>query len=897
MLTYIRALIKANINIIKRTIATLILIMISISSFVALSAKTTTPADAVESFITTSYQNTTINQRNDTLNRGGQFGTVNTRHYADTTLSYPQNVRAGQTFNYERCVRRAYLSETGIYEASIDKVTLDGVGNSFTQIYTQTSTTKDLNICKSYSATAPSAGSTTMTIPTQTVRQYGGVGYAGSCCPTWNLTWDSSTTDNTLTFSDVYTAPVAVDDGTFILQIGNSKTVSPLANDSGFTGGIGTKLGTPTAQSIPIQATNGTCTWSGNNIIYTNNGTAGYDSCQYSVNQSETDEIAPSNAAVTGTITFLASTPPIAVSDIATTNEDNPVTIDALVNDSDPDGDQISLVTVTAQAGKGTATVSNGKVVFDPNGDFEYLAVGGQEDTVLTYIINDENGLSSEGAITVTVTGRYDHVEAFNDTYNVDADETSIVIDPRTNDFADNGNPFWIRSLDTTGLLGTASMANSYITYSPNGAYDYLNDGESEVVSFTYQISDDIFPGVYSQATISITVNGVNDAPTPVDDQVSTDENTPISISPLDNDTDPDTGDTLELISATLITDRGSISIVNNNVIFDPDGDFNNVSQGSSLIAEIRYDVQDLFGNVSSASIYVTVNGLNANPIAEPDTLIVQDRQTPTIDVLVNDSDPDTDDSLSITSVTSTGSDIGTLVIENGLIRWNVGEYFLELKIGETITKTFEYTISDGHGGTSSNTGSITLSRTIANDTDNNDNGIPDWFENNYESEQNELTLIDGITTRKPLILPDSLTSCPLPNDFLKIVSGDLMAGKTIEVIGTKSWMPHSQVSYYVCSDPTLLKRVSANSDGFAATDLVLPKNLKSDTHTIVGIGISPTGEVLIQSYSVRIRGNGSLPYTGANIETLIANAFLLVLFGAILFLSKCKKRYNGEFS
>ncbi|MEI2834112.1 MAG: hypothetical protein V9G25_04905 [Acidimicrobiia bacterium] len=123
------------------------------------------------------------------------------------------------------------------------------------------------------------------------------------------------------------------------------------------------------------------------------------------------------------------------------------------------------------------------------------------------------------------------------------------------------------------------------------------------------------------------------------------------------------------------------------------------------------------------------------------------------------------------------------------------------------------------------------------------------------------------------------------------------MAGKTIEVIGTKSWMPHSQVSYYVCSDPTLLKRVSANSDGFAATDLVLPKNLKSDTHTIVGIGISPTGEVLIQSYSVRIRGNGSLPYTGANIETLIANAFLLVLFGAILFLSKCKKRYNGEFS
>ena len=90
----------------------------------------------------------------------------------------------------------------------------------------------------------------------------------------------------------------------------------------------------------------------------------------------------------------------------------------------------------------------------------------------MTYIINDENGLSSEGAITVTVTGRYDHVEAFNDTYNVDADETSIVIDPRTNDFADNGNPFWIRSLDTTGLLGTASMANSYITYSPNGAYD-----------------------------------------------------------------------------------------------------------------------------------------------------------------------------------------------------------------------------------------------------------------------------------------------------------------------------------------------------------------------------------------------------------------------------------------
>ncbi|WP_240495993.1 cadherin-like domain-containing protein, partial [Vibrio parahaemolyticus] len=66
---------------------------------------------------------------------------------------------------------------------------------------------------------------------------------------------------------------------------------------------------------------------------------------------------------------------PVAKDDIATTQEDTAVTIDALPNDTDADGDKLSIESASVPKEQGTVEVVDGKLVFTPaenfNGDAE----------------------------------------------------------------------------------------------------------------------------------------------------------------------------------------------------------------------------------------------------------------------------------------------------------------------------------------------------------------------------------------------------------------------------------------------------------------------------------------------------------------------------------------------
>ncbi|MFN3944644.1 MAG: Ig-like domain-containing protein [Allosphingosinicella sp.] len=114
---------------------------------------------------------------------------------------------------------------------------------------------------------------------------------------------------------------------------------------------------------------------------------------------------AVSTAKVTVTITGVNDAP-VAVPDKMTGGENEVLTIDVLANDHDPDqGATLSLVSVVAPVGRGTATVVAGKVRFDPGTDFDHLAEGQSEKIQLRYKIADEHGATATGVATVTVTG------------------------------------------------------------------------------------------------------------------------------------------------------------------------------------------------------------------------------------------------------------------------------------------------------------------------------------------------------------------------------------------------------------------------------------------------------------------------------------------------------------
>jgi serine protease len=92
----------------------------------------------------------------------------------------------------------------------------------------------------------------------------------------------------------------------------------------------------------------------------------------------------------------LTNSAPVARPDTATTNQDQAVVIHVLANDSDPDGDSFSLVSVTAAANGTTVRNSNGTVTYTPR-----LGFSGTDS--FSYTIADVHGATSTAAVTVTV--------------------------------------------------------------------------------------------------------------------------------------------------------------------------------------------------------------------------------------------------------------------------------------------------------------------------------------------------------------------------------------------------------------------------------------------------------------------------------------------------------------
>ena len=123
--------------------------------------------------------------------------------------------------------------------------------------------------------------------------------------------------------------------------------------------------GDPLTLTQVTDGAHGTAELVDGNVVYTpDEGWAGADTVTYTVTDG--------NLTATGTLTVTTATaPPVnrapkAVTDTALTDFETPVSVDVLSNDTDPDGDTLTLVSVDG-AEHGTATVENGQVVYRPD--------------------------------------------------------------------------------------------------------------------------------------------------------------------------------------------------------------------------------------------------------------------------------------------------------------------------------------------------------------------------------------------------------------------------------------------------------------------------------------------------------------------------------------------------
>lgn len=361
---------------------------------------------------------------------------------------------------------------------------------------------------------------------------------------------------------------------------------------------------------------------------------------------------------------------PNAVNDSYSINEDSGSnSLNVLSNDSDPDDDTISIIGVT-QGTKGIVSFNTAGVTYTPQANF-YGADS------FTYTISDGRGGTDTATVSVTVTNINDAPISNGDLATVAQNSTNNSFDVLANDSDPDGDSLTLLSV-TQAAHGTVSIIANQANYTP--AYGYSGSD-----SFNYTVSDN--NGGSDSATVSITVTSINSAPNAVNDSYSVDEDSGSnSLDVLSNDSDPD-GDAISVIGVTQGA-NGTVSFNTSSVNYTPIGDFFGADSFS-------YTINDGKGGTDTATVSVTVTNINDAPLANADQVTVeQNSNSNIIDVLANDSDPD-EDSLILQSVVQPAH--GTVTIEA-----NQASYTPDA--GFDGTDSFEYTVSDGNGGTAAGT-------------------------------------------------------------------------------------------------------------------------------------------------------------------------------------------------
>jgi VCBS repeat-containing protein len=438
---------------------------------------------------------------------------------------------------------------------------------------------------------------------------------------------------------------------------------------------------------------------------------------------------------------------PTAFPDTLTVVEDaGAVVASVLNNDTDPDvGDTKRVVSVSSPGVRGIVQVASGGggVLFYPNRAYENLKAGTSIVETITYTMADAVGAQSTSILVVTVVGANDAPIAFADVSTSTENDGPQTISVLANDTdIDIGDTKTVMSVDGSGvpdtwelviiygvgaprlvpgvpaIQGTVSVApdGQGVIYSVGNAFQNLRSGQTATERFHYTMSD--AAGALATNWVTLTVQGVNDAPVAVNDTLLVSKNAaPVAINVLANDTDVDTGDAKTITSIDTTGLLGSATILPNGTIEYTVGSAFESLQGTDRATEaFRYTIVDSAGAQSTATVTLTISGENQVPTAVDDTASVTENGAPiTINVLANDTDPDVVDTKTVVAVHGQGLQGTVAIVAGGTsVTYTIGNAFQSLAVGATATDVFTYVMRDTGGAQS--TATVTITVTGAND-------------------------------------------------------------------------------------------------------------------------------------------------------------------------------------
>ena len=376
----------------------------------------------------------------------------------------------------------------------------------------------------------------------------------------------------------------------------------------------------------------------------------------------------------------------VGIDDAVVTPEDTTLlNIAVLANDKIAEGSEVSVVSAIAESGAQVEINADGTLNYTPVQDFTGI------DSV-TYTARNSDGVESTATLSIEVTPENEQPVAVNEAPIVKGEQVNALqnesldaIAVLSNDEDPDGDPLTIDGV-TASNGGTVEInPDGTLSYTP--AADFI--GEE---TLTYTVSDG--QGGLTQGQVTVNVRSLADGPIALDDRVTVDEDAQlVGLDVLGNDRVAE-GDTLTLVSAT--SEQGATVVINEDGTLDYQA-----PENYSGVDVVTYTVRDGQGQESQATLNVTVNKVNDAPVAVDDAVSVQSAVVlENINVLANDADADNDALLVTDAESANGATV--TINADGTLNYQAAEGFTGL---DTVT----YTISDGAGGTSSATLSVTV--------------------------------------------------------------------------------------------------------------------------------------------------------------------------------------------
>nr|GAP19065.1 protein containing VCBS repeat [Levilinea saccharolytica] len=381
----------------------------------------------------------------------------------------------------------------------------------------------------------------------------------------------------------------------------------------------------------------------------------------------------------TVTITVLpVNDPPDAQDDTASVLENGSVDISVLNNDTDVDGDTLTISAYDALTPLGgTVSCTDTCLYTPPANTFGSDSFG--------YTISDGHGGTDSAAVAISIGSSNQAPTAVVDAYST-AEDTLLTVPAAQGVLSNDTDP---DAGDVLSALKVTDPAHGDLNFNADGSFTYLPDanfnGED---SFSYQVKDAEADG--STAVVTLRVTPVNDAPTCQNASLATDEDVPAPWAHLCSDIDGDPL-TLSVITAPA---HGTLDTLANPMLYTPAANYFGADS-------FTYRVSDGTVNSNTAAVTVTIASVNDAPsaLALSPAAVAEFMPAGTLIGDFSTTDADTADTHTYALVAGAGD------TDNASFTITAGQLFTNAVFSQALTPTLSIRVRS----TDSGAGNLTL--------------------------------------------------------------------------------------------------------------------------------------------------------------------------------------------